>query len=356
MPTQKKPSVNFLTPSSKFDPSRLFLFPIINDAAKQDMIIIKYYYGNEKLSVEKMREAAQPLIVLTDEMVISYGGIPKYSEDFHDHELSLKRAFMYIVYDKEQENSVAFFNFVKQIDDYVCEGIKEGGFLPYFDNKKVKYYDASEDYTSIIGHNKKPKKGNTDNYVKRNRIKAKFSIKYDASIDADKRDIDTQVFDIGSSKPLKIKNIVEYQKNIPYRGTYRYGIQFAKIYMTINGKSGLGLKIKQIQIIDRPQRGESSNISINMFSGKQITDDEIEDTEGTNEASGNKNDDATSVASEDKDDDAEDGSDGESSGGEESSDDESSDDGETSDDDDEDSKPSKKASRGTKSQRKQSRR
>ena len=256
---------------------------------KQEMNFPKYYYGKEDNPTKEMIEKkGKPLVVVTDEIKITRGGIPQYSEeadekkDGPDH---ANRAYFYLPVDGEGEGPTALKKMIEQIDEYMTSKINEDGnkdgILAYEHEGKSVPYDKlfySEMMTESSGENIPDEKKKAE-YVPYQRIKVKLATEYEPEKQSKDAKI-TMALYVGedAEEPVEAEKVSDVEKYLKWGCTGKFAIGLNKVWISKaidpalkKRKCGIVMKCHQVCITEeaKSQKSEKTNFNRNLFSAKK---------------------------------------------------------------------------------------
>jgi hypothetical protein len=304
-----------------FDIKNLSFKPLpIDKKRAQQMNYPKYNYDNSG--------NGQPLLVVTDDIVINRGGIPLHNPIWHsDDPDSHKRAHCHIPYDETNKNSVALFKFLGEIDDYMEKEINEnknskcilgrvngkGQVVPYkgltykpmiTTAKGPQTYDDDDDDESA---------DNNKQFVPYKRIKVKFSTLYDPNLGPNEnKTINTRVYVGANSEPEVVKTVTDVEKYLTWRCTALFALMLNKVWIQTSDNKHCGITIKCVQMCitaqpELKQKSSSMLLNKSLFASRQST---ITEKESSNKKTNDTSDDnSDSDSDSDNDDDDDDDSD-----------------------------------------------
>lgn len=322
---------------SEFDLKRLYFKATDNtQSSKQLMCYPKYMYDDHPLTTENFEKYGKSVIIVTDPIKFSKGGIPRYNPEYHGTDVdSMKRAYFYI---PNNETSEGLFEKIKEIDDYMIEeiNVKKNAnkvlcVLQRSDNKKdapkrlkisgITYVPiisvakpadtliVEEDDDEDTGKSKKKSAKNAKEekkeFVPWERIKVRLSTLYDENLgDNDKRDINTQIFVGDKEEPENCTTVSQIEKEFMWNCTAQAALMLSKAWImkTEDKKCSITVKCLQLGITEQPEFRSSTSItkqlSKSLFSKSaplKITkdsnsdDEEEEITSKSTKSSSNKN-------------------------------------------------------------------
>jgi hypothetical protein len=258
----------------------------------QYMCFPKYAYDGDPEGENIMENGESPLVV-TDDIVINKGGIPRFNEKYHASQDAMGRAYFYLAKDDTCPGSIALFDWIKVIDDHYDQKInKEGnkeGLVSYTvksktSDKEVKKPFKGLTYKRIITTTRKPKTfeeededPNKKEYIPYERIKVKFSTIWDASLGAnDLKDINTMLFIPGSDEPVDATRVSDFDKHFTWKSTCKFGLMLNKFWIDKSDERNCSFGLKCVQLAvtnarpDTQTKTASTQLSRNLFTGKKF--------------------------------------------------------------------------------------
>jgi len=212
----------------------------------------------------------KPLLIVTDSIVISKGGIPGL--DGQNRVTDSDREYMYMPYDTNQDACNDLFHILKQIDDKMEEeiGVKKNSdkFVRTKNPDKQKSIDELAYSWPLIGQSQ-PDTEKYPNATPYHRCKMQFWKKYEKDQQASEpKEILTELYIGKSDEREPIKTVGEFAAQIPLKSKCRFIIQLTKIWISRNKKKGnagkfrecgLSLCMKQIYLEEKgdPSGGEN---------------------------------------------------------------------------------------------------
>lgn len=282
-----------------FDINRFTLRPKNLDDQKDDpqfLCFPQYYFGSElPEDVTEISKNSESVLVVTEDIPMEKGGIPKYDKKYYDSEDAMGRAYFYIPLIKDSPGSVALFNWVEQIDDHYDNEInklknKNEVVCYYVKNKKNNELVAKPfkdlTYKRMITE-PKPKKmqpGEEEEdspkkeYESYKRIKVKFGTIWDENLGPrDRKDIDTLLFIPGEDDPVPATKVSDFDKHFKWRSTCKFGLRLNKFWIskTDERDCSFGFKCVQLAVTKEPSEGgqkklTASQLGKNLFTGKKL--------------------------------------------------------------------------------------
>lgn len=253
----------------------------------------KYAYdGEPNGDYDKIMEDGGNVLVVTNDIVMNKGGIPRYNAKYHDHEDTMKRAYFYIARDDECAGSVELFDFARLIDNYYDEEINKLGnknnVVSYIVSDKKNGKDSRKPfkgltYKPIITMTKKPTSMIEDDeddkkpYIPYERIKVKFATIYDEDLGPDDlREIETVLFIPGEDEPIPATKVTHFDKYFRWKSTSRFGLMINKFWIakTDERTCSFGIKCVQLSVTELAPHSSSNatnQLRHNLFTGKKIT-------------------------------------------------------------------------------------
>ena len=249
--------------------------------ATQLMCYVKYIYDERiEPTNDNFEKHGKTMIMITDEIQMVKGGIPKYNQKYHGNdENSMKRAWFYIPKNVNDKNSVKLFDTIQKIDDYMVREINEkqneAGIICALNKQKKRMKLKGLTYKRMITTAKQgndltlddddnDNKKTTKDFVPWDRIKVKLATQYDPNAGPDDiKDIDTQIFLENKAEPEDTKTVTDIEKLFTWNCTAQFSISFYKLWIDKKGDKncGFGLKCLQIGITKRSENKQSIPLS-----------------------------------------------------------------------------------------------
>lgn len=283
--------INFDT----LDMTRLFLKP--NALKKEDTQYLCYpkylHTGDPKGNKEEILKKSESPIIVTDEIEINKGGIPRFNPKYHTSPDASTRAYFYIAKDENCQGAVQLFEALKKIDDYCDKKINKeqnkSGFVSYIvKDKNTGKEDARPfkglTYKRMITETKRPTDMIDDEdddkkkeFVPYERVKVKFSTKWDENLGPnDAKEIDTVLFIPGKDEQVEATKITDFDKYFTWKSTCKFGLMLNKLWIKKDDKRECSFGIKCIQLAvtkERPdmKKNAVTQLSKNLFTGKKLS-------------------------------------------------------------------------------------
>jgi hypothetical protein len=208
----------------------------------------------------------ETLIVATDKIKVTKGGIPKLDEEYRKSDKD--RGFFWLGCDNEQPELVQLFDMLRSIDDEFAEALKNNkdtNTLYILKDKQKEPLDKL-DYVPIVRESIQPedKKGDKE-YEPYDRIKVKFSTKYDENAgEGDLQEINTQLYLLDNEEPEPYTTVTDFTKSFRWNCEARFVFAINKFWAmkaVKNKKRECGFSIKCIQIIITQESTNGGGIS-----------------------------------------------------------------------------------------------
>ena len=294
-----------------FDVSRFYLKPVKQpDGIRQEMMYPKYLYDKKLAPTkENFEKHGQNLILVTEPIQLTKGGIPQYNAEYHGQDTnSAKRAYFYIPRTVDDVNSEEFFKCIESIDARLTEEINEDknrtGILCKLDkNDKVESYKKKLYQNMVLDVEK------TEKYDAWQRIKCKFATEYSAGASDDTPAvIQTQIYVGDNEDKENVNNIDDVEKYFRWGCTAQFVIHLNKVWISkAKAECGAGMKCLQIGVTklapERSSLGTQFNKRLFASSGtktSQVVKDDDEDTKPVKNSKQQDSDDEEESEAEDE--------------------------------------------------------
>jgi len=241
-------SPSFATPQT-FKLKQFGLSPVIEKYCSKAQ-----YNSFPKYKYSKDAKEGETLIVATDKIKLTKGGIPKLDGEYRNSDKD--RGFFWLGCDNEQPELVALFDMLRSIDDEYAESLKNNkdtSTLYILKDKQKEPLDKLE-YVPIVRESAQPedKKGDKE-YEPYDRIKVKFSTKYDENAgEGDLQEINTQLFLLDNEEPEPYTTVTDFTKSLKWNCEARFVFAINKFWAmkaVKNKKRECGFSIKCLQIV-----------------------------------------------------------------------------------------------------------
>jgi hypothetical protein len=248
--------LNYLKDPSEFDIKRL-AFKYVNTDNKdatQINCFPKYKYEGD-VGNGVLRDGDN-FIFTSDPITLTKGGIPSLDEKWRKSDAD--RMFFWLGYDKSQPECVALFNVLREVDTYMLKEINENK-----NSKKIlaKLSSGKEtalknlQYTPAVklsptrddddddDDGKKDDNKNAKKYEPYERVKVRFSTKFDESLGPnDPKEINTVVFVKDKEKPERVSTPTDIAKLLYWNCTAKFVLAFSKIWIQTSNEKKCGLQ------------------------------------------------------------------------------------------------------------------
>jgi hypothetical protein len=241
-------SPSFVTPQT-FKLKNFGLSPVIEKYCSKAQ-----YNSFPKYKYSKDAKDGETLIVATDKIKLTKGGIPKLDGEYRKSDKD--RGFFWLGCDNEQPELVALFEMLRGIDAEYAESLKNNkdtNTLYILKDKQKEPLDKLE-YVPIVRESAQPedKKGDKE-YEPYDRIKVKFSTKYDENAEeGDLQEINTQLFLLDNEEPEPYTTITDFTKSFKWNCEARFVFAINKFWAmkaVKNKKRDCGFSIKCLQVV-----------------------------------------------------------------------------------------------------------
>ncbi len=254
---------------NEFDIKRL---SIVGQELKKDAVQVtcfpRYLY-NEKITPVNKEKKSSTLLIVTDPIKMSKGGIPRHNPKYHGTSLnSSKRAYFFVPKDENDSGSKALFDVLEEIDAFmdteVNKNSNKGGLLYKLKDKApVSFKNLT--YSSMVNESKGPTDDEDDDDNKKKyepyyRVKVRLDTLYDKDATAeDDKPITTQLFIKEKDTPEPVETISDIEKYFSWNCTARFVLAVSKVWiMTGNEKKcSITIKCKQIQIVELSEQRQN---------------------------------------------------------------------------------------------------
>lgn len=256
-------SPSFVTPQT-FKLKNFGLSPVIEKycSKAQYNSFPKYKYSKDS----KDAKDGETLIVATDKIKLTKGGIPKLDGEYRKSDKD--RGFFWLGCDNEQPELVALFEMLRGIDaEYVdaLKNNKDTNTLYILKDKQKEPLDKLE-YVPIVRESAQPedKKGDKE-YEPYDRIKVKFSTKYDENAEeGDLQEINTQLFLLDNEEPEPYTTVTDFTKSLRWNCEARFVFAINKFWAmkaVKNKKRECGFSIKCLQVVITQESATGGGVS-----------------------------------------------------------------------------------------------
>jgi hypothetical protein len=241
-------SPSFVTPRS-FKLKQFGLSPVIEKYCSKAQ-----YNSFPKYKYTKDAKDGETLIVATDKIKLTKGGIPKLDGEYRKSDKD--RGFFWLGCDNEQPELVALFDMLRSIDSEFDDSLKNNkdtNTLYILKDKQKEPLDKLE-YVPIVRESAQPedKKGDKE-YEPYDRIKVKFSTKYDENAEeGDLKEINTQLFLLDNEKPEPYTTVKDFTDTLKWNCEARFVFAINKFWAmkaVKNKKRECGFSIKCLQVV-----------------------------------------------------------------------------------------------------------
>ena len=295
---------DFVVSRYKIDPIKEFGKKDGNAKQFQYNAFPKYIFGEGKITEpEKQSAQGEKMIVVTDQIKLEKGGIPKCDGTYRKTENDCMYIWVPLLKDSKGGRELCEkvllpidkYNLKKIVDeknkDFLVKIDESGKPKPFKDLKYVPCVreftpgEGDDDDASAAGSddeedNKKSKgkgKSNANNQESYDRVKVKISTKWDpnAAKDAEK-EIDTNVYLVnekGKPKKQKVETMEDLRALVTWKSVVRLALEFSKFWVMKNvekdgdkktRKCGMAIKCLSIFI---EEKGEASSGNTNLGAG-----------------------------------------------------------------------------------------
>ena len=251
---------NFVTPQT-FKLKNFGLSPVIEKYCSKAQ-----YNSFPKYKYSKDAKDGETLIVATDKIKLTKGGIPKIDGEYRKSDKD--RGFFWLGCDNEQPELVALFDMLRSIDEEYAESLKNNkdtSTLYILKDKQKEPIDKLE-YVPIVRESAQPedKKGDKE-YEPYDRIKVKFNTKYDKDLpEGQVADITTSLFVGDREEPENLATVTDFEKFLRWNCEAIFVLEVNKFWAmkaVKNKKRECGLSIKCLQVYitkEAPATGAST--------------------------------------------------------------------------------------------------
>lgn len=272
-----------------FDIKRLYFTARENDkSASQLMCFPRYLYDPKmKCTPDNFEKHGSSPLVVTGPIHMVRGGIPRHNSQYHGNDPnSNSRAYFYVPLNEADENSVALFDMIRKIDEYLEEEINEkknkNGIFCFLSKSGARKPIPGITYKSIIGESKaagdsfddddedddKKKKKKYEPYK---RVKVKFSTLFDQDLGPnDNRKITTQIYLDDNTEPEDTTCLTDIEKHLVWNSKCRFALMFNKVWVQKNGEKlcSVGIKCVQVGVTEKPEmrQNTSAQLTKSLFS------------------------------------------------------------------------------------------
>jgi hypothetical protein len=250
----------FVTPQT-FKLKNFGLSPVIEKYCSKAQ-----YQAFPKYKYSKDAKEGETLIVATDKIKVTKGGIPKLDGEYRKSDKD--RGFFWLGCDNEQPELVALFDMLRSIDEEFSESLKnnkDSSTLYILKDKQKEPIDKLE-YVPIVRESAQPedKKGDKE-YEPYDRIKVKFSTKYDQNAEeGDLQEIDTTLYLLDNEEPEPYTTVTDFTKSLKWNCEARFVFAINKFWAmkaVKNKKRECGFSIKCLQIIITQESTSGGGVS-----------------------------------------------------------------------------------------------
>jgi hypothetical protein len=238
----------FVTPQT-FKLKNFGLSPVIEKYCSKAQ-----YQAFPKYKYSKDAKEGETLIVATEKIKLTKGGIPKLDGEYRKSDKD--RGFFWLGCDNEQPELVALFDMLRSIDEEYAESLKNNKDTPtlYILKDKQKEPIDKLEYVPIVRESAQPedKKGDKE-YEPYDRIKVKFSTKYDQNAEeGDLQEIDTTLYLLDNEEPEPYTTVTDFTKSLKWNCEARFVFAINKFWAmkaVKNKKRECGFSIKCLQVV-----------------------------------------------------------------------------------------------------------
>lgn len=253
-------SPNYVTPQT-FKLKQFGLSPVIDKYCSKAQ-----YNSFPKYKYSKDAKEGETLIVATDKIKLTKGGIPKLDGEYRNSDKD--RGFFWLGCDNEQPELVALFDMLRSIDDEYADALKNNkdtNALYILKDKQKEPLDKLE-YVPIVRESAQPEDKKSDKeYEPYDRIKVKFSTKYDENAgEGDLQEINTQLFLLDNEEPEPYTTVTDFTKSFKWNCEARFVFAINKFWAmkaVKNKKRDCGFSIKCLQIVITQESTSGGSVS-----------------------------------------------------------------------------------------------
>lgn len=251
---------SFVSPQS-FKLKNFALSPIIEKYCSKAQ-----YNSFPKYKYHKDAKDGDTLIIATDKIKLTKGGIPKLDGEYRKSDKD--RGFFWLGCDNEQPELVALFDMLRGVDTQFEDQLKnnkETNTLYILKDNLKEPLDKLE-YVPIVRESAQPedKKGDKE-YEPYDRIKVKFSTKYDEHAEeGDLQEINTQLFLLDNEEPEPYTTVTDFTKSLKWNCEARFVLAINKFWTmkaVKNKKRDCGFAIKCLQVVITQESTTGGGIS-----------------------------------------------------------------------------------------------
>lgn len=196
----------------------------------------------------------QPLIITTEKIKLTKGGIPKLDEEYRKSDKD--RQFFWLGCDNDQPELVSLFDMLRKIDseyEKLIKNNKETKTIHVLKDKQKEPIDSLY-YVPIVRESVIPEdKKNDPAYAPYDRIKVRFSTKYDGDAgEGDLKEINTSLFLLDNEEPEPYTTVTDFTKTFKWNCEARFVLSINKFWAMKTATKKVrdcGFAIKCLQII-----------------------------------------------------------------------------------------------------------
>jgi hypothetical protein len=230
-----------------FDIKKFFVKPI-----EEKMGTKSQYMAFPKLKTKKSKDG-ESVIIVTEPIKLTKGGIPKIDGEYKKSDKD--REFFWLGEDKTQQSCIDLFNGLRQIDEYFSPLIADNTntkTIHHAKDGKKEPLDKLE-YVSLVRESgQQDNKDSEKQYEPYDRIKVRFSTKYDADkAEGEPSEVTTMLFLLDKEDPEPYTSVTDFEKSLRWNCEARFVLMINKFWAMKalkNKKRECGFTIKCLQV------------------------------------------------------------------------------------------------------------
>jgi hypothetical protein len=234
--------------ANEFDIKKFYVKPV-----EEKMGTKSQYMAFPKIKGKTSKDD-ESVIIVTEPIKMTKGGIPKIDGEYKKSDKD--REFFWLGEDKTQQACVDLFNGLRKIDERYSDLIatnSESKVIHLLKDGKKEPLDKLE-YVSLVRESGSPDnaKDSDKQYEPYDRIKVRFSTKYDADkAEGEPSEITTHLFLLDNEEPESYTSVTDFEKSLRWNCEARFVLMINKFWAMKalkNKKRECGFTVKCLQI------------------------------------------------------------------------------------------------------------
>ena len=234
--------------ANEFDIKKFYVKPV-----EEKMGTKSQYMAFPKIKGKTSKDD-ESVIIVTEPIKMTKGGIPKIDGEYKKSDKD--REFFWLGEDKTQQACVDLFNGLRKIDERYSDLIgsnSESKVIHLLKDGKKEPLDKLE-YVSLVRESGTPDnaKDSEKQYEPYDRIKVRFSTKYDADkAEGEPSEITTHLFLLDNEEPESYTSVTDFEKSLRWNCEARFVLMVNKFWAMKalkNKKRECGFTVKCLQI------------------------------------------------------------------------------------------------------------